>query len=258
MLYHYSAFNEKGKIIEGNYDAENVEEVLNYLNGLKLKPISIKPLKIKFSTIFFWKRFINTSDKIFLMKYLSLMLKVGTDLLSAINILIVDLQNPGIHNFLIEIRENLTKGKPFYEAFARNSKSFSVVETNIIRAAEASGNLQKTFEDLSESLERDSELKNKIRSALIYPIILLAMSLSIFIFLSTYALPKIAKVFFDVGIEPPAFSRIVFAIGLFINDNLTILLSSFLILVGSLIYFAFFNEFGKKISRQVLAHMPFI
>jgi len=256
MLYHYLAFDEKGKIAEGNYDAENVEEVLKYLNGLRLKPISIKPLKVKFSTIFFWRRFINTTDKIFLMKYLALMLRVGTDLLSAINILIVDLQNPGIHNFLIEVRDNLTKGKPFYEAFARNSKSFSTVETNIIKAAEASGNLQKTFEDLSESLERDAELKNKIRSAVIYPIILLVMSLSIFVFLSTYALPKIAKVFLDAGIEPPTFSKIVFTIGLFINDHLAILLTSFLILVGFLIYFVFFNEFGKKISRQILAQMP--
>jgi len=258
MLYHYLAFDEKGKIQEGNYDAENIEEVLKYLNGLRLKPISIKPLKIQFSTIFFWKRFINESDKIFLTKYLSLMLKMGTDLLSAINILIVDLQSPGIHNFLIEVRDNLTKGKPFYEVFSRYPKSFSVVETNIIRAAEASGTLQKTFEDLSNSLERDMELKNKIRSAVIYPIILLIMSLSIFIFLSTYALPKIAKVFSDAGIEPPFFSKIVFAIGLFINDHLAILSLLFIILVGFLIYFVFFNEFGKKISRQILVRMPLV
>ena len=258
MLYHYFAFDEKGKIQEGNYDAENIEEVLKYLNGLRLRPISIKPLRVKFSFILFWKRFINASDKIFLMKYLSLMLRMGTDLLSAINILVIDLKNPGIHNFLIEVRDNLTKGKPFYEAFARNSKSFSTVETNIIKAAEASGNLQKTFEDLSESLERDVELKNKIRSVIIYPIILLVMSLSIFVFLSIYVLPKIARVFLDAGIEPPIFSKIVFTIGLFINDNLTILLPSFLILVGFLIYFVFFNEFGKILSRQILGQMPLV
>ncbi|MGC8775798.1 MAG: type II secretion system F family protein [Minisyncoccia bacterium] len=258
MLYHYLASDDKGKINEGNYDAETINDVLKYLAGLGLRPISVKPVKSRSSVLFFWKKSISISDKIFLMKYLSLMLRVGTDLLSAINILIADLQNPGIHNFLIEVRENLTKGKSFYEAFANHPKSFSIVETNIIKAAETSGNLQKTFEDLSESLERQAELRNKIRSALIYPIILLVMSLSIFVFLSTFALPKIAKVFADSGIQPPTFSRIVFAIGLFVNDNIFVILPIFLGIVGFLIYFVFFNAWGRKISRQFISRLPLI
>jgi type IV pilus assembly protein PilC len=258
MLYYYLATDEKGKIFEGNYDAESLEEVLQYLAGKSLRPINIKPLKKKTALLFFWKKNINLSDKIFLMKYLSLMLKVGTDLLSAINILILDLQKPSINNFLMEIRDNLTKGKPFYEAFANNPKSFSVVETNIIRAAEASGNLQKTLEDLSKSLERDMEVRNKIKSALIYPIILLVMSLGIFLFLSTFALPKIAKVFKDTGIDPPPFSRVVFAIGLFINDHLVWVISSIVIVTVLFIYFVFFNTFGRKFTREFLARLPLI
>jgi type IV pilus assembly protein PilC len=258
MLYYYLATDDRGKIFEGNYDAESLEEVLRYLASRSLKPINIKPLKRKTATFFFWKKNINLADKIFLTKYLSLMLKVGTDLLSAINILILDLQKPGINNFLMEIRDNLTKGKPFYEAFANNPKSFSVVETNIIRAAEASGNLQKTLEDLSKSLERDMEVKNKIKSALIYPIILLVMSLGIFLFLSTFALPKIAKVFNDTGINPPTFSKVVFTIGLFINDNLARVILSIIILTALFVYFVFFNTFGRKFTRQLLTRLPLI
>ncbi|GIW65273.1 MAG: phytochrome sensor protein [Candidatus Parcubacteria bacterium] len=258
MLYHYLAADDKGKINEGNYDADTLNDVLKYLAGLGLRPILVQPVKTNQATLLFWKKSISLSDKIFLMKYLSLMLRVGTDLLSAINILIADLQNPGIHNFLIEVRENLTKGKSFYEAFENHPKSFSIVETNIIKAAEASGNLQRTFEDLSESLERQAELKGKIRSALIYPIILLIMSLGIFGFLSTFALPKIAKVFTDSGIEPPTFSRIVFTIGLFVNDHLLNILIIFLGIVGFLIYFMFFNNFGKKLTRQFLSRLPFV
>lgn len=257
MLYHYLASDNQGKIYEGNYDAENINDVLVYLSGAGLKPISIKPIKIV-NPVLFWKKAIKLEDKIFLMKYLSLMLQVGTDLLSAINILISDLQNPGIHNFLIEVRENLTKGKSFYESFANHPKSFSVVETNIIKAAETSGNLQKTFENLSNSLQREAELRGKIKSVLIYPIILLVMSLSIFFFLSTFALPKIAKVFNDSGIEPPTFSRIVFAIGLFINDNLFSILIFLLIFIILLIYFLFFNSFGRNFASQLIGRMPFI
>ncbi|MCS6789017.1 MAG: type II secretion system F family protein [Patescibacteria group bacterium] len=256
MLYHYLASDNQGKIYEGNYDAENINDVLVYLSGSGLKPISIKAIKIIKPLIF--SQSIKLSDKIFLMKYLSLMLQVGTDLLSAINILISDLQGSGIHNFLIEVRENLTKGRPFYEAFAKHPRSFSIVETNIIKAAEASGNLQKTFEDLSESLQREAEIRGKIRSALIYPIILLIMSLAIFFFLSTFALPKIAKVFNESGIEPPTFSRIVFTIGLFISDHFAIILFLLLIIISFLIYFFGFNNFGKTLIRQFISRLPFV
>jgi type IV pilus assembly protein PilC len=258
MLYYYVAYDEKERIVEGHYDSDSLEGVLKYLSGSGLKPISVKPVKTRASSLFFWQKSIKASDKLFLMKYLSLMLRVGTDLLSAINVLISDMQSPGVYNFLIEVRENLTKGKPFYEAFANHPKSFSIVEANIIKAAEASGNLQKTFDDLSKTVERDIELKNKIRSALIYPIILLGMSVAIFIFLSTFALPKIAKVFTDTGIEPPTFSRIVFAIGLFINDHLGVLLAIFFAIVGFLVYFAFFNQVGIRLSRQMISHFPLI
>ncbi len=259
MLYYYIASDGKGKITEGHYDGESLEDILRFLASSGLKPISIKQIKSKnLSSLIFWKTGIKSNDKLFLMKYLSLMLRVGTDLLSAINILISDLQSPGVRNFLIEVRENLTKGKPFYEAFSAHPKSFSIVEINIIKAAETSGNLQKTLEDLSKTIERDIELKNKVRSALIYPIILLVMSLIIFIFLSTFALPKIAKVFMDTGIQPPTFSRIVFTIGLFINDNLVPLLIGFFAIIGFLIYFVFFNAFGIKISRQIISNAPIV
>lgn len=258
MLYYYLATDNSGKLNDGHYDAQNIEEVLNYLASLNLRPISIKPLKVRVPILFFWRKKIRLSDKLFLTKYLSLMLRVGTDLLSAINILISDLKNPGINNFLLEIRENLTKGRPFYEAFIRHPEYFSIVEANIIKAAEISGNLQKTLEDLNQSIEQEIILRNKIRSALIYPVFLLVMSLGIFIFLSTFALPKIAKVFNETGINPPSFSRVVFVVGLFINDNLFYVLLIIIILTAFFTYFIFFSRSGKKVIRQILIRIPFI
>ena len=90
----------------------------------------------------FW-RHINTSDKVFLTKYLALMLRVGTDLLSAINILILDFDKPAMRNFLLEVRDNLSKGQPFYLAFARHPKDFSPTVINLVKAAEDRGDSKK-------------------------------------------------------------------------------------------------------------------
>jgi len=225
MLYHYVAANKEGRVVEADYDAADVPGVLRYLAGQELKPISVKERR---ATRFTFSRLfgrITIDDKVFLTKYLALMLRVGTDLLSAINILISDFDKPIVRNFLLEVRENLTRGQPFYIAFEGHPEAFSPTFINLIRAAETSGNLQQTFEDLSESLVKEADLRSRIRSAFIYPIVLLTMSLAILVFLVTFALPRIAGVFADSGIEPPFFSRLVFSVGLFAGNNIIILLA---------------------------------
>lgn len=258
MLYHYLAADKDERIIEGDFDADNLEQVLRFLSSKDLRPISVKPVKETVSGLRAIFGGIKISDKVFLTKYLSLMLKVGTDLLSAINILIADFDKPAMKSFLLEVRENLTKGQPFYTAFERHPKVFSPVFVNLVKAAEASGNLQQTFEDLSVSLQNEADLRNRVRGALIYPIILLITSVLVFIFLVTFALPKIAKVFLETGLNPPPFSRIVFGIGLFVNNNIWWFVLFFIILLGPGTYFFWRVPVGRRMVTKILSRMPIV
>ncbi len=258
MLYHYLAADKDERIVEGDFDADNLEQVLRFLGSKDLRPVSVKPVKETVSGVQAILGGIKIADKVFLTKYLSLMLKVGTDLLSAINILIADFDKPAMKSFLLEVRENLTKGQPFYTAFERHPKVFSPVFVNLVKAAEASGNLQQTFEDLSRSLQEEAELRNRVRGALIYPIILLITSVLVFLFLVTFALPKIAKVFLETGLNPPTFSRIVFGIGLFVNDNIWWFVSFFIILIGPGTYFFWRTQVGRQMLSRALGKMPIV
>lgn len=258
MLYHYLAVDEKEKVVEGEVDADQLEGLLQHLAGQKLRPLSVKAIGDDNATIRRLFGGITLNDKIFLTKYLALMLRVGTDLLSAINILITDFDKPAMRNFLLEVRDNLTKGRPFYEVFGRHPKVFSSVMVNLIKAAESAGNLQQTFENLTVSLAAEADMRGKVRAALIYPILLLAFSVAIFLGVVVFALPKISQVFADSGIEPPWFSSLVFGFGNFINANLVTLMSlSTLLLVGGF-YFFTRNDFGRKLGDQMIRHVPFI
>lgn len=258
MLYHYLAVDKDGKAFEGDLDAESVGQVLQYLAGKELRPMSVKQLKETQRTFRGIFGGIKTSDKVFLTKYLSLMLRVGTDLLSAIDILIADFDKPAMKNLLLEIRDNLSKGRPFYETFAHYPRVFSPVFVNLVKAAEASGGLQQTFEDLSETLQSEADLANRVRSAFVYPIILLGMSVAISTFLVTFAIPRIAGIFTQSGITPPLFSRIVFSIGLFLNANIFIFLPVLLIAAVGGGYFFFMNPIGKRFLNRFLAHTPLV
>jgi type II secretory pathway component PulF len=247
-----------GKLSEADMDADDLAGVLRFLSTKGWRPISIQSLKDSQKGLRLFSGRITLTDKIFLTKYLSLMLKVGTDLLSAINILIADFDKPIMKDLLLEIRDNLTKGQPFNYIFAKYPKAFSAVFVNMIKAAEASGNLQKTFQDLSTSLERDGELRGKIRAAMVYPIIILFASFSIFLFLTTFALPKISTVFSQGGIQPPIFSRIVFAVGNFVNDNLLVLLLGIVLLVVGGWFFFGKTVIGRRIRDNIFSRTPVI
>lgn len=259
MLYRYTAVDKAGKIIEDEIDAADLNQALKYLSGRELKPLNVKPLKVARARVVSWfSGGITTDDKMFLTKYLALMLRVGTDLLSAINILIADFDKAAVRNFLLEVRDSLTRGQPFYKAFEARPETFSATFVNLVKAAEASGNLQQTFEDLSASLIQEAETRSRIRSALVYPIVLLSMSLAIMIFLVTFALPRVAGVFKDAGVEPPFFSQLVFNIGLFAGANIYVILLLLLGGTAGLLYFYYKTVLGRQIIGEMVARTPFI
>jgi len=162
MLFKYRASTKDGKIIEGEGDFINEDAVLEYLKSQDLNPINLELVatKSKLKTRLFGSP-ISINDQIFLTRDLALMLKVGTDIFKAIDILIADYEKPAVRSLLIEIRENLSKGQPFYTTFAKYPKIFSSVFTNLIRAGEASGNLETVFEELSVTLEKQRDLQQR-------------------------------------------------------------------------------------------------
>jgi type IV pilus assembly protein PilC len=260
MKFYYIASEPEGRVVEGNIEANGPAEVLEWMSAQGLRPVSVKaisgPKAVGFRGIFTQQ--ITVEDKVFLTKYLALMLKVGTDLFKAIDILILDFDKPAIKSILIEVRDALTKGQPFYSTFTKYPKYFSPVFVNLIKAGETSGNLEKVFDDLSRSLEKDQAIRGKIRSALIYPAVLVVLSMLILFGLVTFALPKIANIFMSGGIKPPTFSRIVFGVGLFINAWSYIIFP--VILIGSIGSWYFFQKTvtGNAIMGRFLARAPIV
>ncbi len=260
MKYHFTASQPDGKIVENEMDAENIKEVLSSISAQGLRPVSIKPVR-KAGSLFSQSLFggdINLTDQVFISKYLALMLKIGTGLLQAINILLEDFTKASVRSFLLEVKNNLEKGSPFYMAFARHPKIFSQVYVNSIKAGEASGNLESIFDHLAGTLSKEKALRDQIRSALFYPIILFSTSVLILIFLVIFALPKIAGVFSESGFDPPLFSKVVFAVGFFFGNYGGIILI-LLFLVGVAFFVLHRTSFVfKKFVSSIFNNLPLI
>lgn len=260
MKFNYKAMDNSGQVQEGILEAKTVGDVLKLISAKGWKPISVTPEKTierKGKRSIFGQS-INVTDKIFLTRYLSLMLKVGTDLFQAINILIANFEKQIMKSLLLEVRANLEKGQPFWQTFAMYPKYFSPVFVNLVKAGEASGNLEKIFEDLSVSLEKEHELQSKIKGALIYPVILFGLSLTILFFLVTFALPRIAGVFEGGGFDPPAFSKIVFSVGKFLGNNSAIIIGVLVVLVLFFWFFLTRTLAGRKFLSFLAEVVPVV
>jgi type IV pilus assembly protein PilC len=261
MQFQYIAVEKSGKIVEGNLEAQSPEAVLEWIAQSGLKPVSIKALGGKSAERDLKKgirKKIDIEDKVFLTKYLALMLKVGTDLFKAIDILIADFEKPVMKAFLGEVKSTLGKGQPFYTTFAKYPKYFSPVFINLIKAGESSGHLEKIFDNLSTDLNKQWELRNKVKSSLVYPIVLVVLAIVILFLMVSLALPKIAETFTSGGIEPPAFSRIVFAIGLFFQKYMVVIIVAAVLFVLSGWIFASKSTYGKRFISQLVRKLPIV
>ena len=260
MRFKYSAFHQNGEIIEGEIDAKEKADVLKFLESKSLRPIAVNSEENKLPKLTqgLFGANITLADKLFLTKYMSLMLKSGMDIFKSVDILIADFDKPIMKSFLTEVRDGLEKGQPLHSIFERYPKFFSKIFVNLIKAGESSGNLDSVFYDLNVSLTKENELHGKIRAALIYPCLLLGVALVILAFLLTFALPKIASVFSGSGFNPPIFSRIVFAIGLFLGSHIILIFGGGLLLFLGLILFLSKTESGKNIWQKTLDSLPLI
>lgn len=250
MKFIYTAIKPDGKMISGEMEAPGAAQVLEFVASQGMRPVSLKKEEIAAGGVKakFFLADITIADKIFLTKYLALMLRIGTDLFKAIDILIADFDKPAMRALLYEIRENLEKGQPFHTAFEKYPKHFSGVFINLVKAGEQSGTLEHTFEQLSVNLQREQALRQEVRSALTYPVILVGVASLVVLLLVSFALPKIANLFADSGANPPLFSKIVFAIGLFLNKYIWLVL---FLLAGGIAGIWFLVK-SSAVTRRVL------
>ena len=259
MRYRYVAVQPDGKMTDGEIDAGSASQVLSWMTEQGYKPISIKALTIegKNKKQLFVSR-ITLADKVFLVKYLGLMLKVGTDLFRAIDILVSDLDKPALKSFLIEVRTSLSQGKPFHTTFAQYPQYFSPVMVNLIKSGEKSGNLEAVLNNIAINLEKDQALRSQVRAALIYPMILIGVASLVITFMVVLVLPRIANVFAQSGIEPPLFSRVVFSVGLFFGAHIYIFLPLIIGFGFVAWYLLFRHKTGVQVRERIIARLPIV
>ncbi len=260
MKFHYIAKDGEGREVLGDLESESSAAVLVFLAQKGLRPVEVSRMKDESSFIskFHFGMAINITDQVFLTRYFALMLRVGADLIKVIDVLIADFEKPALKAFLLDVRSSLEKGQQLYTSFAKFPQYFSPVFVNLVKAGERSGNLESVFESLSISLERERDFKGRVTAALVYPCFIAFIAVVILLFLVVFALPKIAGVFAGSGFNPPLFSRVVFAVGAFLNQYLFVFLGIFVFGAVTVWYVSAKTRFGKDLWESIISRIHLV
>ena len=226
--FTYVATDTNGKKVRGKENAENSQELIEKLRQKGLFCTSYKDVtKSKASDVKF--KF-KTKDLAFFCRQLAAMLTSGISLVKSLHILQSQTENKKQKQVLLDIYEEVQKGRSFSEAIATKPGVFPDLFVSMVSAGEVSGNLDMIMNRVAEHYAKDSKTQNKIKGAMIYPIVLLVLLVVIFIAMFTTILPMFRDLITDES-EMPALSAVMFAISDFMIGYWYILVAVFVVIV---------------------------
>lgn len=215
--YIFKAIENSGNTIEGLRDADDEQSVVRQLQSEGYIPISVA---LESSQPFNWLRFgkkgagLSQKEVSLFTKELATLLEAGLPLDRALVVLKTSIEeDSGIHKMIDQVLEKIKAGSTLADALQKHSSSFSRFYINMLRAGEAGGNIEDILGRLSNYLESSKELKDTVTTAMIYPTILVVMSVGSVFLLLTYVVPQFTEMFESSGKELPLSTQFVVAAG---------------------------------------------
>ncbi len=254
--YFYLAKSFSGETKSGLMEASNEYQLAKTLRqeGLILIRAELEEKKRKLSFTFpFFS--LSLKEKLFFTKNLQVMVAAGLSLTKALDGLITQTTNKKFKEALIKIKEEIVKGKSFSEALGKYPHIFSEFFCNLIKVGEETGNLEEVLKILARQMEREYELKSKIKGAMIYPAVIIFAMVVVGILMLTMVVPQLAANFQELEIELPFTTRIVIGLGTFLSEKWYLLIFLF-ILLSLLFWFLQKVPFFKKMVDYFLLKIP--
>ncbi len=245
-VYSYKATDQNGKYVEGDINAPDYKDAIQQIRKLNYFPVKVSEGKnfSKVSSVIrqsfpSWRSAIPDQELMALTQQLATLVDSGLTIDDALATLIKVAETEKIKTIFSDIRKKVHAGSTFADALAEHPKIFSNLYVNMIRAGEAGGILNDSLSRLSLFMEKSVELKNSIRSAMVYPAILTFIGGTAVIILITFVIPQFSRLFEEMGAALPLPTQIMLGISSLIVNYWHILI------LGTISFFSAANFYIK-------------
>ncbi|MEN8252275.1 MAG: type II secretion system F family protein [Patescibacteria group bacterium] len=259
--YLYTAKNINGTPKSGELDAANERDLAMQLRGEGFIVTSIERIeeKGKKIDIKILDRLsgVSLKEKLFFTRNLSVMISSGLTIARALTNLSLQTKNKHFQEVLEKIHKDVQKGTVFSDALAKYPAIFNDLFVNMVRVGEIGGTLDESLNIITVQMEKEHELKSKVRGAMIYPAVIVFAMCIVGIIMLTYILPQILGVFGDMEVELPASTQFVIKLSDALKNH------GFLIAIGIIgggMFIKIFSstDVGKKLVSLVLLKTPIL
>ncbi|UCD14986.1 MAG: type II secretion system F family protein [Candidatus Omnitrophota bacterium] len=210
--YHYKARDKTGELITGVLEARDEKKVVDDLDRLGYSVVEISPVQRGgFSFLSLFERFhrLEKREVIIFTRQLATLLKAGTVLSSGLTTVCEQTVNKRFKAILEDISQSVQSGRSFSESLSKHPKVFSELFVSMVEVGETGGMLDKVLDRLATLGTQELEMQSRIKSALIYPVVLVVIALIVVNFLVVGVLPKFVMVFRASEAKLPVITQVI-------------------------------------------------
>jgi len=254
--FNYTIRDANGQTRSGKVEAPNAEELKKRLQAEGLQVLEVtEDRKAPRVPAGGYGR-VKLSDLAIFARQFSTMLDAGVSLIRCLDVLQAQTNNARLRKILMDLSARVESGESLSRSMARHPKAFSQLIIGLIRAGEVGGVLEESLQRIAAFLEKDVELRRKIRSALTYPVIVLLAAIGIVIFLVSWLVPQFAQLFKELDIKelPAPTQFLVDLSALFTQRWYVVIIAVVAILIAYKLFVS--TRVGRRVADRVKLRVP--
>lgn len=253
--FKYRVMNSDGEKIEGNYEANSKEEVIDFISGNGYYPLMVQEvvestnIQIKFNLK------VKLKDLSVFCRQFYTMLNAGVPILTCLEILSAQIENEKLRQATKSVNEEVEKGGVLSDAMRKHTDVFPQLLVSLVASGEASGNLDDIMLRMATHYEKENKINNKVKSAMIYPIILSFVAVGAVVFILTYVMPTFMEIFDQTGTVLPWSTRFLLGLSAGITNHWFVIIVLIGLITFGLRIFLRTDE-GVIISSKLKLKLP--
>ncbi len=254
-IFIYKAKSRSGKKVKGDLDAPSLDMAENLLKrrGLSEIRVKAKPKDILEGT--FLEGGVTSRDMVVFSRQFSTMINAGVPILQSLQVMCEQTENKKLRRKLYEIKNDIEGGASLYDGLNKHKDVFDDLYTNMVDAGETGGVLDVVLDRLAQYIEKAAKLKAKVKSAMIYPGVIITVAVGVIAIILIFVIPTFEQMFADFGGALPLPTQIVINLSRFVKGNFIYI---FFAAVAAFIAFRFFYrwERGKILVDYWVLFLP--
>ncbi len=254
-FFIYKARNRAGRRVKGELESPTLEMAERVLQRRGMTQLKVKPKPKDLLQGTFLEGRVKDRDMVVFSRQFATMINSGVPILQALQVMSEQTDNKILRRTLVQVRNDVQAGSSLYEALNKHGSVFNELYTNMVHAGETGGVLDVVLNRLAEYIEKASNLKSKVKGAMIYPAVVSFVAVAVIAVILIFVIPTFETLFADFGGALPTPTQIVINLSRFVTSNIHWIILLLVALAAGM-YFFYRSAQGRKLIDRWILFLP--